>query len=174
MPPGQGEMKHYIRNYFTSEDLEIACECNGASKYRTRQTFITVGPEILVVQMVHMQFDPSRGVEGEGVKVMTRVPYKDYLDLSEHTTPLPGGERNLVLKYQLHGVVSHAGPSTEGGHYVATVKGHSSSDWVRANDQRLPKKLKTDKTVFDAADARGWQSYVLVYQKVGGKMAKCI
>ena len=54
---------------------------------------------------------------------MTRVPYKDYLDLSEHTTPLPGGERNLVLRYQLHGVVSHAGPITEGGHYVGTVKG---------------------------------------------------
>jgi uncharacterized UBP type Zn finger protein len=174
MPANQRELKHYIRSYFEPEDVEIACECNGESKDRTRETFITVGPEILVVQMVRMVFDPKRGKDGEGVKLTANVPFTDHLDLSEHTTPLAGDERNLVLRYRLHGVVSHSGPSTEGGHYVAMVKGRNGSEWVRVDDETLQKKLNKRFPIFRATDLPEWQSYMLVYQKVGGKMAKCI
>jgi ubiquitin C-terminal hydrolase len=177
MPWNQREMKHYVRGYFAPEVMPIACQsphCQGFNQERSRRTFITVGPEILVVQMVRMWFGPTRGLKGEGVKSMDRVFFKEYLDLSEHTIPLPGGVRNMALKYRLHGVVSHDGDNLEGGHYVATVRSQDGSAWIRADDESRPAKLKSGKTVREVAESAKWQAYVLVYQKVGGKMANCI
>lgn len=111
---------------------------------------------------------------GHGSRVLYRIVPDDRLDLSEYTARVPGTDDNMALKYELHGIVSHAGTRLKGGHYIATVRCRNGVDFANANDENI-KNLGTDvQKVFEEAETPGWQSYVLVYQKVGGKMANCM
>lgn len=170
---GNHNLQHFIGRYFEPTPTVIACrsnQCQGANKWRTRNTSITVGPEILVIQMVRMRMNNY----GNGTKVTYRVVPDHRLDLSAYTARVRGTDSNMALKYELHGIVSHSGTTLTGGHYVATVRCRNGVDFARANDTTVT-NLGTDvKQVFEDAETNNWQSYVMVYHKVGGKMAKCI
>lgn len=170
---GTHNLQHFIGRYFEPTPTVIACrsnQCQGANKWRTRNTSITVGPEILVIQMVRMRMNNY----GNGTKVTYRVVPDHRLDLSAYTARVRGTDSNMALKCELHGIVSHSGTTLTGGHYVATVRCRNGVDFARANDTTVT-NLGTDvKQVFEDAETNNWQSYVMVYHKVGGKMAKCI
>jgi ubiquitin C-terminal hydrolase len=173
-----------VRSCSRPERVRRLCNsatCGGKKdKDRVEETIITHGPEILVIQIIRMTYNR---VTGRTNKIMDWVHMNKLLDLSQHTTlrigaptPVAGDEfnTNKPLRYQLHGVVSHSGSTLAGGHYVATVRCRNGVDFVRVND-RVVTDFATDKeeNLLEVDDGE-FQSYIAVYQKVGGKMANCI
>lgn len=88
---------------------------------------------------------------------MTPIQYGERLELSAFC--------GSPLKYQLNGVVTHSGPSLRQGHYIAAVRCQNGVNFALCNDSRVGTKLM---------ESESYQSYLLVYQKIGGKMAQCI
>ena len=176
MPPTRLDdrnLTHFIAEYFRPEAVEIACssaQCSNVSRWRARDTVITAGPEILVIQMVRMRTDDY----GRSSKVRYSVVPDHRLDLSQYTARVRGTDSNMALKYELHGIVSHRGDTLQSGHYISMVRCRNGVDFACANDSIITNLGRDAEQIFKAAETRTWQSYVLVYQKVGGKMAKCI
>ena len=160
--------------------MRIRCDsavCRGRNKQRARNTRISSGPEILVIQMGRFRYN----VYGQREKVYDQIKYGEFLDLSPYTGQVPGHvpgvtHDKMALRYRLHGVVSHKGEGAddEGGHYVATVRCRNGVDFACANDSTVNDLPAHKEEYLKEAECYALQSYLLVYQKVGGKMAKRI
>jgi uncharacterized UBP type Zn finger protein len=136
--------------------------CNGKAGDREREFSIIGGPEILVIQIMRMRYNQEIS---DMEKVMNRIDYSEKLDLSLWSEG--------SLAYQLNGVISHDGESLTGGHYVATVRSQSGGRYARCNDLKIDDKSSKE-TILGNAENETWQSYLLVYQKIGGRMVNCI
>ena len=171
------DLHWYLRKYFASHTTSgTKCETKACAIYdekgdvvdhkrgdRERFTKIVGGPEILVIQLVRADWR-----YGHARKVKDRVQYPDRLDLSEYMR----GDEDL-LTYQLNGVVAHRGNTLNSGHYVAMVRSQRGDGFVLCDDIRIDDG-RTKAEVLAQAESKEWQSYLLIYQKIGGKMAKCI
>jgi ubiquitin C-terminal hydrolase len=122
-----------------------------------------------VIHILRMRYNAK-----SAYKLMTRVRLDKYLDLSEYTPPRAGIENNKPLRYQLYDIVSHRGDDLEGGHYVATVRCQNGVDFVRVDDTKVSEFPTRKQDPLFSVDTSATQSYLVVYQKVGGEMAKCI
>lgn len=155
-----------LDNYFADEALEgIECGsavCNGKKDTRLRSTKIVGGPEILVIQIARMRIDKY----GRSRKVMRRIDYEERLDLGEWSIG--------PLKYQLNGIVAHSGPSLRQGHYVSMVRCQNGTDFAYCNDESVEAEPEKKESILQRAESSSFQSYLLVYQKIGGKMEKVI
>lgn len=154
----------YLADYFTPERLDsVRCDseaCMGRAAHRERISKIAVAPEILVIQLVRMQMD----LYGRLRKVRHQVAYDELVDLSAYT------EKDAPLRYQFTGAVLHRGAAPSQGHYIANVRCQNGVDFAEANDSDIDVLAKSTAL----RDDQKFQSYLLMYQKVGGKMAKCI
>jgi ubiquitin C-terminal hydrolase len=162
-------LQWYLDEYFAKETLsEVECHSNACKikqdvyKKGDRERFskIVGGPEILVIQLMRMRM----GEFGDE-KIVDRVRYSDRLDLSEYS--------DGYLSYQLNGVVAHKGDTLIGGHYVSMVRSQKGNGFVICNDEEIDGK-KTKAQVLLRAEGKEFQSYLLVYQKIGGRMVNCI
>lgn len=150
-----------LDRYFVPETLnELRCnspECNGNAADHTPISTIAVGPEILVIQLVRMRYDMATGLSS---KILDPVEPEEFLDLHEFI------ERDAeFLTYRLQGFVFHQGNTLNSGHYVAKVRRQTGNGFMVANDSQVRASMP---------DLHDYQSYILMYQKVGGKMAKRI
>jgi ubiquitin C-terminal hydrolase len=135
-----------------------------------------------VIHIIRTGYHPKDGP----FKVMDRVRIDEQLEMSKHTTPaddtpvavtpMADDEINIhtPLRYKLHGVVSHNGKFLNGGHYVATVRCQNGVDFARINDLGIKDAPSERQKIINSADGPNWQSYIVMYQKFGGKMANCI
>jgi ubiquitin C-terminal hydrolase len=174
MPDNKGrsrDLQWYLRQHFAKETLQ-GVECHSAACRiqegvfqkgdRERSSQIVGGPEILVIQLVRMRMDDYGGSQ----KVTDRVKYPDRLDLSQYS--------NGCLSYQLNGVVAHNGTTLSGGHYVAVVRSQRGKDFVFCNDDVEIDDQLTKEQALAKLEGEEFQSYLLVYQKIGGRMVNCI
>lgn len=164
------DIQWYIQRNFANETLhEVDCDSGACEIFegihqrgdRERSTKIVVAPEILVIQLKRMAMDDY----GRSQKVMDRVKCSDRLDLSEYS--------DGSLSYQLDGVVAHDGNTLKGGHYVAMVRSQGGNGFVFCNDEKIDDK-KTKEQVLARAEGAKFQSFLLVYQKTGGRMVNRI
>jgi ubiquitin C-terminal hydrolase len=158
--PTQRTLDWYLEQHFAADESQngLQCDtaaCKGNARDRKREFSIVGGPEILVIQLIRMRYNRHTD---RMEKVMDRVGYPEKLDLSQWSEG--------SLAYQLNGIVSHSGTSLKGGHYIATVRSQSGDDFVH---DRWPRGR-----ILARAESATMQSYLLVYQKIGGRMAKCI
>ena len=162
----------YLQGYFRDQTLSgvdcdsVACTSQqGVYKKgdRKQSKIIIGGPEILVIQLARMRWVMGKKSMREE-KVRDQVEYFDRLDLSDYS--------DGYLSYQLNGIVAHSGSTLSGGHYVAMVRSQKGDDFVICNDSRID-ETKTKEQVLEEAVGR-FESYLLVYQKTGGRMARCI
>lgn len=163
-----------IREYFAPENLTVRCnsaKCGGKDAQRARGAFITSAPEILVIQIIRMGYNPRTG---NTFKVRDRVQIDEVLELSDYTTRLAGTDVNKALRYQLYGVVSHVGETLQLGHYIATVRCQNGVDFATVNDSHVEYLKMSKERALKSLDTQDLQSYIVMYQKVGGDMAKCI
>ena len=165
------DIQWYIQRNFANETLhEVECDSGACEIFegihqrgdRERSTKIVVAPEILVIQLKRMAMDDY----GRSQKVMDRVKCSDRLDLSEYS--------DGSLSYQLDGVVAHDGNTLKGGHYVAMVRSQGGNGFVFCNDDKEIDDKKRKEQVLARAEGTEFQSYLLVYQKIGGRMVNCI
>ncbi|KAM0710879.1 hypothetical protein Q7P35_001617 [Cladosporium inversicolor] len=139
--------------------------CRGRKRDRKQSTEIVGGPEILVIQLARMIYIKGKKYWRE-VKVKDHVGYSDRLDLSDYT----GGS----LTYQLNGVVAHEGDTLAGGHYVSMVRSQKGNGFVFCNDVIEIDDQKTKGQILARAEGTEFKSYLLVYQKIGGRMVNCM
>jgi ubiquitin C-terminal hydrolase len=151
---------------FADADGEgVACDsqaCNKKKGDRIRKTKITSGPEILVIHLVRMASD----LEGNTRKLKHRIEYGERLDLGEWSVG--------PLKYQLNGIVAHQGPNLTQGHYVSMVRCQNGADFAECNDNSILDEPREKASILEQAESKAYQSYMLVYQKIGGKMAESL
>lgn len=156
-----------LDDHFANEDVEgVECDsqtCNGKHGNRTRVHKIVGGPEILVIQLKRAWMNPYTGSTR---KILDRVDMGERLDLSPWS--------NGVLTYQLNGIVAHHGESLKSGHYIAMVRSPNGVDFAKCNDMDIDDHPREKASILEEPKTKKWQSYMLVYQKIGGKMAKCI
>jgi hypothetical protein len=58
------------------------------------------------------------------------------------------------------------------GHYVAMVRCQNGEDFAYCNDNRIGDNPARKQEFLERAESEDFQSILLVYQKIGGKMAK--
>jgi hypothetical protein len=131
---------------------------------RKQSTIIVGGPEILVIQLARMRERKGRKY-WTAEKVKDHVQYSDRLDLSAYS--------NGSLSYQLNGVVAHSGETLTEGHYISMMRSQRGNGFVLCDDKMIDDK-QTKEQVLSQAEGHKFQSYLLVYQKIGGRMANCI
>lgn len=155
-----------LDDYFADEELEdVECDsavCNGKKDIRLRSTKIAGGPEILVIQIARMKMNEN----GRLRKVIRRIDYWERLDLGKWS--------NVPLKYQLSGIVAHSGPNLRQGHYVSMVRYQNGTDFAYCNDESVDAEPEMKEGILELAESSSFQSYLLVYQKIGSKMEKFI
>ena len=166
--PTEPTLEHYLDRHFedaTAEGLKCrTTACKGRARDREASTIIVGGPEILVIQIARMSYKQVKG-SWRAVKVKDEVEYDDRLDLSDYS--------NGRLSYQLNGVVAHNGNSLTSGHYVSMVRSQKGDGFVICNDDNTDDS-KTKEQVLSMAEGKSFQSYLLIYQKTGGRMANCV
>lgn len=164
------DLQWYLQQHFANETLhELECDSDACEILegiyqkgdRERVTKIVGGPEILVIALKRMRMDNY----GRSRKIMDRVKSSDRLDLSEYS--------DGSLSYQLTGVVAHDGETLKSGHYVAMVRSQGGNGFVFCNDEKIDDK-KTKEQVLARAEGAKFQSFLLVYQKTGGRMVNRI
>jgi ubiquitin C-terminal hydrolase len=166
--PVEPTLKHYLDRHFedaTAEGLKCgSIACKDRARDRKMSTIIVGGPEILVIQVARMRV--KQGMYGlRMVKVNDEVQYGDRLDLSDYS--------DGRLSYQLNGVVAHSGKRLTEGHYVSMVRSQKGDGSVFCNDNTIDDS-QTKEQVLSLAEGKEFQSYLLIYQKIGGGMANCV
>ena len=166
--PAEPTLEHYLDRHFedaTAEGLKCgSIACNDRARDRKKSTIIVGGPEILVIQVARMRLKMDNyGLRM--VKVKDEVEYDDRLDLSDYS--------DGCLSYQLNGVVAHNGNTLTEGHYVAMVRSQKGDGFVICNDD-ITDDSQTKEQVLSLAESKRFQSYLLIYQKIGGRMANCV
>lgn len=155
-------LEQHIGDYFAPETVDnLACdsaECDGGRDVRTREKAIVRGPEILVVQLSRFDYDFKKN---RAIKSKRVVRYEERLDLSDWT------EDESPLKYQLRGVVGHAGDTPSYGHYIAGLKCQNEREYAIANDSGVKCFDSNAPLLFESPLTKRFDAYILVYQKVG-------
>ncbi|KAI1320885.1 hypothetical protein F5Y16DRAFT_389448 [Xylariaceae sp. FL0255] len=129
---------------FNSTQVEATCDkCNSKQKRMTNQ--LARLPPLLRVQLDRNTGQPSKNTN--------HVQFPVMLDLTSFALPGPdraeierklgigteaGSGFNVPTRYQLYGVVTHAGPNPNSGHYMAYVNYGAVKDrWWVINDDAV-------------------------------------
>lgn len=107
------------------DDVVCDSEACRLKSSRPRTKLISLGPEVLVVQIRRFSFDPRTQ---KARKKNHFIPIQAQLDLSDFYSP-------GTLKYGLFSVIHHSGSLT-GGHYVSVAEA-PSKQWHWLNDSRV-------------------------------------
>lgn len=67
-------------------------------------------------------------------KIVTRVDFPKYLNLTDYVVDKSPYKKSDTNKYRLYAVSYHAGSSPNSGHYTAICYNSRSNEWIRYND----------------------------------------
>lgn len=121
-----GALKHFTA--VEKLDDSNAWKCTNCRQLNRAEKGMTIEtcPNVLVIQL--KRFDMMFG------KIKKHIEFPTSLDIARGVSKTSEDRRRGRTKYELHGVLVHAGYSTECGHYYAFVKG-PSGQWYEMNDE---------------------------------------
>lgn len=121
----RGALKHFTAVETLDDSNAWKCSsCKQLSRAEKGMT-IDVCPNVLVIQL--KRFDAMFG------KIKKPIEFPLALDLASSMSKTSEDRKRGRSKYELHGVLVHAGFSTDCGHYYAFVRG-GSGQWYEMND----------------------------------------
>ena len=112
--------------------VELACSvCGDGTSKRKSCINIEAAPAVLAIQIRRFSWDRATAAHG---KITEIVQFGPHLDLSRYYIPNKP-IRKQSLRYELVGVISHAG-TLDHGHYTATVRqpGQASDSISKSNE----------------------------------------
>ena len=130
-------------DYMTGQN-QIYCNNCHAMANSCNTSKIIISPNVLVINLNR----------GKGLQFDVKLTFKEYLDI-----------RNFVYYkespnyYELIGIVTHFGPSSMGGHFIAFCKSFVDYNWYKYND------AKVDISSFQEASTIG-VPYILFYSLI--------
>lgn len=143
-----------LRHYTMVEKLDAvnAWKCSGCHRRTRASKSLVIGqaPPVLILQLKRFANSWGRG------KINKHIAFPELLDVSRYSgsaSSKPKSKRNV---YQLHGVLVHAGHSTNNGHYYAFVR-DSTGSWYEMNDDYV--------TLTSLKQVLKQQAYMLFYSK---------
>ena len=108
-------------------------------------TKLLYGPKILIIN-----FNRGRGLEFN-----VQINFPEYIDISNYVYY----KDNSPTFYELVGIVTHFGPSSMGGHFIAFCKSFGNQQWYKYNDAMV------DPSSFEEAKNTG-VPYILFYSYI--------
>ncbi|MCJ1438293.1 hypothetical protein MMC27_007681 [Xylographa pallens] len=125
------EIRHLIKQAMKGY-VELACSvCGDGISNRKSPINIEAAPAVLAIQIRRFSWDQVKEAQG---KITEIVKFGPHLDLSRYYLPNKP-VRKQSLRYELVGVISHAG-TLDRGHYTATVRqpGKISESIIKSNE----------------------------------------
>jgi len=112
--------EYYQKLDFMRGDNQIHCNnCNRMSDSCNLTTLI-ICPKILVINLNR----------GKGLQFSVKLNFGEYLDIQEFVYY----KNDSPTKYELIGIVTHFGPSSMSGHFIAFCKSFVDHQWYKYND----------------------------------------
>lgn len=112
--------EYYQKPDFMRGDNQIHCNnCNRMSDSCNLTTLI-ICPKILVINLNR----------GKGLQFSVKLNFGEYLDIQEFVYY----KNDSPTKYELIGIVTHFGPSSMSGHFIAFCKSFVDHQWYKYND----------------------------------------
>ena len=132
--------------YYEKEDKmrgenQIFCNSCRRMSNSINQSKMIIGPNVLVINLNR----------GKGLQFDIKINFGEYLDLKKFIY-----YKESPYFYELIGIVTHFGPSSMGGHFIAFCKSFVEQKWYKYNDS-----IVTDSS-FQEASSTG-VPYILFY-----------
>ena len=145
--------RYYIKENIMSGDNSMYCQ-----QCRSNQTFkmatkIETFPEILIIILNR----------GKGIEFDVKINFDKMINLGKYIEKEKKDENKEIeiIQYDLIGVISHLGESSDAGHFIAYCRDPiKRENWYKYNDAFVSKVEDFQKEVVDFG-----MPYVLFYQK---------
>ena len=108
-------------------------------------TKLLYGPKILIINLNR----------GKGLEFNVKINFPEYIDITNYVYY----KDNMPTFYELIGIVTHFGPSSMGGHFIAFCKSFGDQKWYKYNDAMV------DPSSFEEAKNTG-VPYILFYSYI--------
>ena len=108
-------------------------------------TKLLYGPKILIINLNR----------GKGLEFDVKINFPEYIDITNYVYY----KDNMPTFYELIGIVTHFGPSSMGGHFIAFCKSFGDQKWYKYNDAMV------DPSSFEEAKNTG-VPYILFYSYI--------
>jgi hypothetical protein len=144
--------EYYIKENIMDGDNIMYCQQCKSQQKSTMATKIEMFPEVLIIIL-------NRGV---GLEFDVKIKFKKMIDLEKYI-----GEKKdnngKKTEYDLIGVISHLGESSDAGHFIAYCRDPiKREDWYKYNDSFV---TKVEEENFQKEVVDFGMPYVLFYQK---------
>ena len=114
--------EYYQRPEYMTGQNQIYCNRCKQMANSVNSTSLIVGPKILIINFNR----------GKGLQYDIKINFDEYIDINPFIY-----YKNTPCKYQLIGVVTHYGPSSMSGHFIAFCKSFVDNNWYKYNDSMV-------------------------------------
>ena len=145
--------EYSIKENIMSGDNSMYCQqCKSNQTFKLATKIVTF-PEVLIIIL-------NRGV---GLEFDVKINFYEMINLGKYIEKEKKDENkeNEIIQYDLIGVISHLGESSDAGHFIAYCRDPiKTENWYKYNDSFVTKVEDFQKEVVDFG-----MPYVLFYQK---------
>ena len=115
--------QYYQKKDIMKDSNQIYCNNCKAMSNSNNKTELIIGPNVLVINLNR----------GKGLEFNVKINFEEYLDI-----------KNFIYYkdkspsfYELIGIVTHFGPSSMSGHFIAFCKSFIDNQWYKYNDTQV-------------------------------------
>ena len=112
-------LEYYERPEYMSGQNQIFCNKCKQMANSVNSTSLIVGPKVLIINFNR----------GKGLQYDVNIDFDENIDINPFIY-----YKNAPCNYQLIGVVTHFGPSSMSGHFIAFCKSFVDNNWYKYND----------------------------------------
>ena len=115
--------EYYRKQDYMKNSNQIYCNNCKAMSNSNNKTEIIIGPNVLVINLNR----------GKGLEFNVKINFSEYLDIKNF---IDYKEASPTF-YELIGIVTHFGPSSMSGHFIAFCKSFVDNQWYKYNDTQV-------------------------------------
>ena len=111
--------EYYQKSDFMTGQNQIYCNNCKQMANSENNTTLLVGPKVLIINLNR----------GKGLQFNVTIDFNEYINISDFLF-----FKKPYINYELIGVVTHFGPSSDSGHFIAFCKSFVDKRWYKYND----------------------------------------
>jgi ubiquitin C-terminal hydrolase len=111
--------EYYQKSDFMTGQNQIYCNNCKQMANSENNTTLLVGPKVLIINLNR----------GKGLQFNVTIDFNEYINISDFLF-----FKKPYIYYELIGVVTHFGPSSDSGHFIAFCKSFVDKRWYKYND----------------------------------------
>ena len=115
--------EYYQKKDIMKDSNQIYCNNCKAMSNCNNKTQLIIGPNVLVINLNR----------GKGLEFNVKINFEEYLDIKNFIYY----KEESPSFYELIGIVTHFGPSSMSGHFIAFCKSFVDNQWYKYNDTQV-------------------------------------